>query len=204
MNNLTKTAKTLDKICHVVQVILKVAAITCAVALVIMLLVPPLFGDSISTYMSGTNSLDFGSLDLELTENAVINFTLGFVQGLIGITMGFVVIFIAIKFCQCIRAILHPMTLGQPFDNGISNNLKKLSNLTIWMGIATNLTMIADGILTVFVYNLGDMMNPEVVSHIGMNIEPDLSFLLTFGILRLLSYVFSYGEELQKLSDETV
>jgi hypothetical protein len=48
------------------------------------------------------------------------------------------------------------------------------------------------------------MMNPEVVSHIGMNIEPDLSFLLTFGILRLLSYVFSYGEELQKLSDETV
>ena len=204
MNNLTKTAKTLDKICHVVQVILKVAAITCAVALVIMLLVPPLFGESISTYMSGTNSLDFGSLDLELTEKAVVNFNLGFVQGIVGITMGFVVIFIAIKFCQCIRAILHPMTLGQPFDNGISTNLKKLSNLTIWMGIATNLTMIADGILTVFVYNLGDMMNPEVVSHIGMNIEPDLSFLLTFGILRLLSYVFSYGEELQKLSDETV
>ena len=169
-----------------------------------MLLVPPLFGESISTYMSGTNSLDFGSLDLELTENAVVNFNLGCVQGLIGITMGFVVIFIAIKFCQCIRAILHPMTLGQPFDNGISNNLKKLSNLTIWMGIATNLTMIADGIMTVFVYNLGDLMNPEVVSHIGMNIEPDLSFLLTFGILRLLSYVFSYGEELQKLSDETV
>ena len=28
--------------------------------------------------------------------------------------------------------------------------------------------------------------------------------VLTFGILRLLSYVFSYGEELQKLSDETV
>ena len=204
MNKLTKTAKTLDKICNVVQTGFKIMLIFCAVALAFMLLVPPLFGESIATYMSGTNSLDFGSLDLELTEKAVVNFNLGFVQGLIGITMGFVVLFIALKTCQCIRAILRPMTLGQPFDNGISLNLKKLSNLIVFGGIAANLATIADGIMTVFVYNLGDLMNPEVVSHIGMNIEPDLSFLLTFGILRLLSYVFSYGEELQKLSDETV
>ena len=36
------------------------------------------------------------------------------------------------------------------------------------------------------------------------NFEIDLSFLLSWGTLMLLSYVFQYGEQLQQLSDETV
>ena len=204
MNNLTKTAKTLDKICHVVQVILKVAAITCAVALVIMLLVPALPGESITSYMSGTNSLYFGGLEIKLADNAFINFNLAYIQALVVLTMGCVSVFIASRACRCIRNILKPMTEGQPFDNGISTNLKKLSNLTIWVGVATNLTIIVEGLMSVFAYNVGNIMNPEVVTGIGMNFNLDLTFLLSFAILRLLSYVFHYGEELQKLSDETV
>ena len=203
MNNLTKTAKTLDKICHVVQVIFKVTAIVAAITLVITLLIP-MAGVDITTYSSGANSLDIGVLEMELSENAPINFTLAYIQGLVVLGLGGVCMLIGSRACRCIRNILKPMTEGQPFDNSVSTNLKKLSNLTIITGIAANVTLIVEEVLTVFAYNLVDLMNPALVTHISINYDLDLTFLLYFGILRLLSYVFHYGEELQKLSDETV
>jgi hypothetical protein len=204
MNNLTKTAKTLDKICHVVQVLFKVAAIAAAIGFVMMLLMPTLFGVDIATYSSDMNSLDIGILEMELSENAPINFTLAYLQGLVVLAMSGVCVFIGSLACTCIRAILNPMTEGHPFSNTVSTNLKKLSNLTIWVGIATNLTLIVEGMLTVFAYNLGGLMNPDLVTHISINYDLDLTFMLYFGVLRLLSYIFRYGEELQQLSDETL
>ena len=172
MNKLTKTAKTLDKFCHVVQIIFTIVFV---------------FGIICSCFM-----------------NAVIDFDLAYMQGLVVLVLGSVCLFIGRQACRYIRAILHPMTEGQPFDNAVSTNLKKLANLSIFAGIFLNLTQIVEGVMTVFAFNLPDLMNPALVSHIGINFELDLTFLVCFGILRLLSYVFHYGEELQQLSDETV
>lgn len=204
MNKLTKTAKTLDKISRIAQICFTIVIIMCAVALVLTLLIPLLSGESIASYMSGTNSLYFSGLEIELAENTAINYNLTYIQTLVVLAMGGVSVFIASRACRCIRAILHPMTLGQPFDNAVSTNLKKLSNLTIWMGVATNLTILVDSVITMFAYNMSNIMNPEVVTGINMHCNLDLTFLLYFAILRLLSYVFRYGQELQQLSDETL
>ena len=203
MNNLTKTAKTLDKVCHVAQVILTTAGIVAIICISLMLLFG-VFGADLVTFSSGMNTVSFGSLKLELSEIAAVNHTLAFLQAIIVLAMACVCMFIGRQGCRYIRAILNPMTLGQPFDNAVSTNLKQLSNLTIWMGVATNLTLLVDSVITMFAYNMSNIMNPEVVTGINMHCNLDLTFLLYFGILRLLSYVFHYGQELQQLSDETL
>ena len=203
MNKLTKTAKTLDKFCHVVQIIFTIVFVFGIICSCFMLLGYAL-GWGIATYSSGVNTLDIGILEMELTKNAVIDFDLAYMQGLVVLVLGSVCLFIGRQACRYIRAILHPMTEGQPFDNAVSTNLKKLANLSIFAGIFLNLTQIVEGVMTVFAFNLPDLMNPALVSLIGINFELDLTFLVCFGILRLLSYVFHYGEELQQLSDETV
>ena len=203
MNKLTKTAKTLDKICHVVQIIFTIVFVFGIICSCFMLLGYAL-GWDIATYSSGVNTLDIGILEMELTKNAVIDFDLAYMQGLVVLVLGCVCLYIGRQACRYIRAILHPMSEGQPFDNAVSTNLKKLANLSIFAGIFLNLTQIVEGVMTVFAFNLPDLMNPALVSHIGINFELDLTFLVCFGILRLLCYVFHYGEELQQLSDETV
>ena len=44
----------------------------------------------------------------------------------------------------------------------------------------------------------------EKITHVGGMFQIDLTFLVYWAILMLLSYVFQYGEQLQQLSDETL
>ena len=44
----------------------------------------------------------------------------------------------------------------------------------------------------------------EKITHVGGMFKIDLTFLIFWAILTLLSYVFRYGEDLQQLSDETL
>ena len=103
-----------------------------------------------------------------------------------------------------IREILHPMTEGKPFDAVISTNLKKLARLSINLGILINIIRISEQVMTVFVYDLPELLISEKITHVGGMFQLDLTFLIYWAILLLLSYVFRYGEELQQLSDETL
>ena len=58
--------------------------------------------------------------------------------------------------------------------------------------------------MTVFVFDLPALLVSEKIAHVGGLFEVDLSFLIYWAILMLLSYVFRYGEQLQQLSDETL
>ena len=92
----------------------------------------------------------------------------------------------------------------KPFDSIVSTNLKKLARLSINLGILANIIMLSEQILTVFVYDLPSLLLSEKISHVSGMFEVDLTFLIYWAIFTLLSYVFSYGEQLQKLSDETL
>ena len=58
--------------------------------------------------------------------------------------------------------------------------------------------------MTVFVYDLPGLLLSEKIIHEGGMVQVDLTFLIYWAILMLLSYVFRYGEGLQQLSDETL
>ena len=54
------------------------------------------------------------------------------------------------------------------------------------------------------VYDLETVFLNEQIISCTPEINLDMSFAVVFAVLYLLSYVFRYGEELQKQSDETL
>ena len=58
--------------------------------------------------------------------------------------------------------------------------------------------------VVVFIYDLPGLLVSEKITHVGGMFQVDLTFLIYWAILLLLSYVFRYGEQLQQLSDETL
>ena len=101
---------------------------------------------------------------------------------------------------RIVRRILAPMKEGQPFSSEVSGNFRRLGWFVIAVGI---LRMVFEGIGKDMVAKaLIDRGAGSVVVGISHNI--DLSFIIIAFVFFLCSYIFRYGEELQKLSDETV
>ena len=103
-----------------------------------------------------------------------------------------------------IREILKPMTEEKPFAAIVSTNLKKLAKLSIVIGILVNIIILSEQIMMIFVFDLPSLLISEKIVHVGGMFKIDLTFLIYWAILMLLSYVFRYGESLQQLSDETL
>lgn len=102
------------------------------------------------------------------------------------------------------RKILAPMKEGLPFDESVSKNLRNLGILTL---IGGSVWSAAKAILEATAYNvyeISEMFRPERITGVELEITLDTTFLIIAAVIFLLSYIFKYGAELQKLSDETL
>lgn len=105
---------------------------------------------------------------------------------------------VGIWIISLLQKILKPMTEGRPFDHQIAPTIRKIG----WLYMAAAvLKQVTDGAASALTFL---QLQNAAVSGATLNLQINLNFLVTFGILMLLSYVFEYGQELQKLSDETV
>ncbi len=203
MNNLSNTAKKLDRvfeIAHIVFGALAIASIV-GVALIAAAYILKLDPSMIGT---GYDSLDIGFLELEIAQNYTPDRWLVLLQAAITLFFSCRLFYDCRRGVGYIREILLPMKDEKPFDSIISTNLKKLARLSISLGILFNFISLFEQIMVVFVYNLPELMVSEKITHVGGMFQLDLTFLICWGILHLLSYVFRYGEQLQQLSDETL
>lgn len=203
MKDLVKTASILDKILHILYVATMVGVITCVVGLGIIAAgvifdLPP--------QMIGTNFqyVDLGDMTLSLAEDQMPALSVILGKSAVYIGMTLLCLLIARKMIACVRDILAPMKTGAPFHTSISGNLKKLAIHTCIIGVTLNVQHILSNTMTVLAYDLANIMVNDQITHITITNVFDLTFLFIAGILLLLSFVFRYGEELQKLSDETV
>ena len=103
-----------------------------------------------------------------------------------------------------IRRILHPMTQGQPFAPSVGDDIKKMSYVCLALGIAQNIANILDTTNAIRAYQLADLASSEQIVSITANYTIDMTFLVFFFVLLLMSHIFRYGSELQQLSDETL
>jgi len=201
MNNLSNTAKKLDKIFEIAHIVLGALAIACIVG-VALILVAYLFKLDPEMIGTGYESFDIGFLELQVSPTYAPNKWLVLLQAAITLAVGCRLAYDGRRGVGYIREILHPMTEGKPFDTIVSTNLKKLAKLSINLGILYNIILLSEQIMTVFVFDLPALLISEKIVHIGSMFSVDLTFLIYWAILLLLSYVFRYGEELQQLSDE--
>ena len=203
MNNLSNTAKKLDKVLEIAHIVFGALAIACIVgaALIGAAYILKLDPDRIGT---GYASFDIGFLELEVAESHSPDKWLVLLQAAITLLVGCRLFYEGRQGVGYIREILLPMKEEKPFDSIVSTNLKKLARLSIRLGILYNIILLAEQIITVFVYDLPGLLISEKITHVSGMFTVDLAFLIYWAILLLLSYVFRYGEELQKLSDETL
>ena len=203
MNNLSNTAKKLDKVFEIAHIVLGALAIACIVG-VALIAVAYLFQLDPEMIGTGYESFDIGFLELEIAETYAPDKWMVLLQAAITLLVSCRLFYDGRRGVGYIREILHPMTEEKPFDAVVGTNLKKLAKLSINLGILYNIIILSEQIMTVFVYDLPGLLISEKIVHIGGMFTLDLTFVIYWAILMLLSYVFRYGEELQQLSDETL
>ena len=203
MNNLSNTAKKLDKILEIAYIVLGAMAIgfIVCVALIavayILRLDPSMIGTAYENF-------DIGFLELTAAEGYMPDKWMVLLQAAVTLLVGCCLMYEGRRGVGYIREILLPMKEEKPFDTIVSNNLKKLAKLSITLGILYNIIILSEQVLTIFVYDLPQLLISEKIVHVDSMFQLDLTFLVYWAILHLLSYVFRYGEELQQLSDETL
>ena len=203
MNNLSNTAKKLDKVLEIAHIVFGALAIACivGVALIAAAYILRLDPNMIGT---GYENFDIGFLELTVAESYAPDKWMILLQAAITLAVSCRLMYDARRGVGYIREILNPMKEEKPFDTIVSTNLKKLAKLSINLGILGNIIILSEQIMTVFVYDLPGLLVSEKITHVGGMFNVDLTFLIYWAILLLLSYVFRYGEELQQLSDETL
>lgn len=203
MKDLTKTATILDKICHILAIAIKIAAVCLIVGLCI-LAVGFLFDLPPQMVGTGYEHADLGFITLSVAENYLPDHQIIWGQIAAEMFLTFLCLIPTHFIVKSIRAILSPMKNGEPFHNDVSIHLEKISRYVCSLGIGLNLQKIIGNILLTKAYDLHLLLLSEKIPHVEFHFTFDLSFLLVSAILLLLSYVFRYGEELQQLSDETL
>ena len=203
MNNLTNTAKKLDKVFEIAHIVFGALAIASIVG-VALIAVAYIFKLDPSVIGTGYESFDIGFLELEIAPAVAPDKWLILAQAAIILLVACRLFYDGRRGIGYVREILKPMIEEKPFDSIVSTNLKKLAKLSIVIGILYNIIILSEQIMTVFVYDLPGLLISEKITHVTGMFKIDLSFLIYWAILMLLSYVFRYGESLQQLSDETL
>ena len=203
MNNLTNTAKKLDKIFEIAHIVFGALAIACIVGVALIAIARLLNLDP--TFIgTGYEKLEVGFLELEIAPAFAPSKWLVLAQAAVTLLVSSRLFYDGRRGIGYIRQILKPMIEEKPFDSIVSTNLKKLAKLSVVIGILVNIIILAEQIAAVFLYDLPGLLISEKITHIGGMFKIDLTFLIYWAILMLLSYVFRYGESLQQLSDETL
>lgn len=203
MNQLTNTAKKLDTFFKVLQIIATIGIVSALVALAI---IGAGFLFDLDPYTIGTgyNSISLGVLELEVAEAYAPDEhqVMMVAAAALILSLGFLLV---IRSCfHCVRDILKPMREGAPFHASVSVNLKKMAKKGILLFLLANLTKLLSTVIIVFGFDLPSLLIGEKITHINIQMNLDLTFLVISAILLLLSYIFHYGEQLQQLSDETL
>ena len=203
MNNLSNTAKKLDKVFEIFGIVLFAVSIAC---IVLFVLIGAAYVLKLDPEMIGTHyeNFDVGFLELTVAKEYTPDKWMVLLQAAITLVAGFRLCYDGRRGVGYIRQILQPMKEEKPFDSIVSTNLKKLARLSINLGILANVILLSEQIIPFFVYDLPDLLISEKITHVGGMFQIDLNFLIFWAVFTLLSYVFSYGQRLQQLDDETL
>lgn len=120
-------------------------------------------------------------------------------------SLGFLLVILPLLLASLwtLKAIFRPVSMGQPFQKA-----GKLIRRLAWLELAGGcLELIFNYVSQLWIYQsyeLEKLLLNDKIQSVSCNLDGNLNFLLFFAVLFLLSWVFDYGEGLQRLSDETL
>ena len=194
------TAKRLDKILKVVQIVNIVGGVLVIFGFLLLNIAYLVNPENVNT--ADIIKFSTGEFSLELATGAEMGIDLayGWVNCVWTVAL-LAILWIGFRY---VRKIMVPMMEGNPFDRSISDYLKKLSFLTLVYGIIGNMGAAMITSMKMNHYQLERLVDGKNILAIIPEYRLELGFLIVFFVFLLASYIFRYGAELQQLSDETL
>lgn len=103
-----------------------------------------------------------------------------------------------------LQRILDLVAQGQPFHPQIARLLRRIAWLYLADGVLDNLAALGEVPMITNTASFKAIMATGLFTDYTVNYSFKLNFLLFFFLLMLISWVFAYGAELQRQSDETL
>lgn len=210
MEKLKKTAVVIDTILKVVSIIVIVGMVILLISDVLLLAIGPMnIENGDLTYrIGGVNIHLADGVDNETIEEYGLDsfalsgyqFVKSFLMASAGGIVGMAVVLVGIKM---LREIIAPMKVGGPFVEGISLKMRNFGIFVLIAGVIGGAVQFAMSMVVQEIYN-SVMVQEYITRDVMVENVIDGSFIVFALFIFLLSYIFKYGEELQKQSDETL
>lgn len=199
MNNETmiKSAKRIDSFCKIAQGFMVAGIIVCAIFIPLTLI----FGEAI---VADGNTLSIGSISFIMNPGYEPEFSALSVSILSTLVFGILICALFWYGIRIFRNILNPMKEGLPFDSQMPRYLKKLGTIMIAGSLIVQICQTAAARIALRVFNLSELISTPAINRINFNFELDFTFIFIGIVIYFLAYVFRYGEQLQRESDETL
>lgn len=193
--NINKTLKIAQKIIRIFKVLLVLSIV------VYTLLI--LYTGNIDTTQTAATRISLGVIELNLRQT--------FQDSVLSPALLFITLFIMISLLILWYLMLRKLDIiianaisGQIFSPTSGRSLKMISVYVIIEGVINLIaSFISSNTISKYIFNL-ELFNTDIVSSVTVKTDYDISFLITAFIIFILAKIFAYGEELQKLSDETL
>ena len=200
MKDLKRSARTLNTVLNILFWILLARGIFAAGYHGIVLY--KLFADPAA--LSGSMGVTIDWLTLRADGGFGISLDAAVKMKLIQLLSAAAITFIACRCIRCLKRILLPIELGQPFRRGISGDIRTLTWNCFHLGWLENLAMLLSVIVMENHYGLEEILLTAPIT--GVSIDPQFrpAWFVVTAVLWILAMVFRHGEELQTLSDETL
>ena len=195
---MTNSAKTLHTLSRGAQKVFLAGMIVLLIFSVLVLVVKD------ESFIRSSTSMSFGNLELELADGALPEASIQRNRIAIGLVVAALICGFGSYVLREVSKLLAPISEGRPFESGVSLRLRKLAFLTLIGGFLIQILQSVGDWMLINAYQITDLFREGLVRQISINFRLDLSFAFAAMLLALLSFVFRYGEELQRESDETL
>lgn len=149
-------------------------------------------------------TLSLGSVKVDVWGADFLPPSLSKVNFLVRTLMFCVLCFLVIYAAKIARKILLPMKEGLPFDESVYKNFRKLGFFTLIGGGLISAGRVLIDTMSYRAYEVQNLFIRDKIIECRLEPQVHLEFILIAFVFFLMSYIFRYGAELQKQSDETL
>lgn len=149
-------------------------------------------------------TLSLGSVKVDVWGADFLSPGLSKVNFLVRALMFCVLCFLVIYAAKIARKILLSMKEGLPFDESVYKNFRKLGVFTLIGGGMISSGRVLIDTMSYRAYEVQNLFIRDKIIECRLEPQVHLEFILIAFVFFLMSYIFRYGAELQKQSDETL
>ena len=191
-------AKSFDIIAKVCKGIFEAVGIICGIFAVLVLF----FGEKV--FEIGSFTLAMAYIKLHLSDN--IQPSADLIETFIIILMAALgVIFFMVSYgIKQFRNILAPMKEGRPFEANVAQKLRNIAWTTLAGGGVLTITSFVESLILTKAYPMEQIFSSPAIETVEFIYMMDFNFVFVFCAIMFLSYIFDYGQKLQRESDETL